>query len=127
MPGLVPAIPASGLGAQPAEVTGTSPVMTWPGHGPPASVRRRVAVGAELEDEIGWDAQPARIALAAVATEPGAVRLLLAEILGIEMAGDAGSALQELRMPVARPARQVHLRWLCVRVGSRRQAPPQPP
>src|SRR6187200_435949 len=66
----------------------------------PASVRRRVAVGAELEDEIGWDAQAARIALAAVAAEPGAVRLLLAEILGVEMAGDAGLALQELLMAV---------------------------
>src|SRR5215218_8554456 len=66
----------------------------------PASVRRRVAVGAELEDEIGWDAQAARIAFAAVAAEPGAVRLLLAEILGIETAGDAGFALQELLVPV---------------------------
>src|SRR5215207_8491820 len=66
----------------------------------PASVRRRVTVGAELEDEIGWDAQAARIALAAVPPEPGAVRLLLAEILRIEMAGDAGFALQELLMAV---------------------------
>src|SRR5215218_10524075 len=66
----------------------------------PASVRRRVAVGAELEDAIGWDAQAARIAFADVAAEPGAVRLLLAEILGIEMAGDAGLTLQELLMAV---------------------------
>ena len=75
--------------------------MTYAGPAYVGSVRRWVAVGAELEDEIGWDAQAARIAFAAVAAEPGAVRLLLAEILGIEMAGDAGWRSRNFSWPFA--------------------------